>query len=186
MVKIGNIEVKTELSYYDNFIWTERLSDTELRIGLTDYAQQTLKDFTSIDPPMKGQRLHKKSILFKVESISRDLVVKSPVSCIVLAVNDDIISSPDTLNEDPFSSWIVHVDCLELKDLDLLIDGDDMADIILEETSTVSNDNQEKNEDFDYENEFSIDSSDEYYSDNEYSEDTVIDPFIDDSSDDDW
>ena len=180
MVKIGAYEVKTDLLYWDNFIWTDRISDTELRIGITDYGQQTLKDITAIEPPSKGARLHKKNILFSIESISRDFDVKSPVSCIVLAINDDIIASPDLLNEDPYKNWIVQVDCLELKDLDLLIDGDDMADIILEETGTTE-DTEGVDSDFDYENEFSIDSTDNYYNEPDNDDLMNVSEF-----DDDW
>lgn len=185
MVKIGAYEVKTELLYWDNFIWTDRISDTELRIGITDYGQQTLKDITAISPPSKGARLHKKNILFSIESISRDFDVKSPVSCIVLNINDDIIASPDLLNEDPYKNWIVHVDCLELKDLDLLIDGDDMADIILEETGSSDDDIDSVGDDFDYENEFAIDSTDNYYNEPN-SDDLSNNSDIDDEFNDDW
>lgn len=181
MVKIGSYEVITDLFYWDNYIYVDRISDTELKIGLTDYGQAMLKDITSVEVPSIGQRLHKKNNLFTIESISRDYPVKSPVSCIVLNVNEDVLASPELLNEAPFNNWIIHVDCLELKDLDLLIDGDDMADIILEETGSapVNEDEEEENEDdFDYESEFSMDSADDYYS-----EDTFVNYDDDDEED---
>ncbi|MCY3412365.1 MAG: glycine cleavage system protein H [Candidatus Heimdallarchaeota archaeon] len=183
MVRIGNYEVNTDFLYWDNYIFIERITDTELRIGLTDYGQAMLKDITAVDMPSKGQRLHKKSVIFTIESISRDLAVKSPVSCIVLNINEEVNLSPELLNEGPFENWIVHVDCLELKDLDLLISGEDMADIILEETGASVSDSEDDEEDdeFDYENEFSIDSRDDYYNNDEYSEN--YDDFDDDDDD---
>ncbi len=178
MVKIGNYIVNTDFSYWDSYIFVDRISDTELRLGLTDYGQAVLKDITALEVPAVGERLHKKNILFTIESISRDFPVKSPVSCIVLGINDEVLANPEILNENPFENWIIHVDCLELKDLDMLIDGDDMADIILEETGS-ADDVEEgvSNDEFDYESEFSIDSSDDYYADDDFNSNIYDDDY---------
>lgn len=171
MVKIGQFEVKSNLLYWDSYTWVERISDTEAYIGLTDYGQQTLKDITAINPPSEGQRFVGDSDMMTIESISRDYIMKSPASMVILEVNMDIINSPDILNEDPFNNWILRVEVLDLGDLDMLIDGEMMADQILEEVGAEARINDEENDldddDFDYEKEFSIDSSNDYYEDEE-------------------
>lgn len=170
MVRIGAYEVKSELLYHNSYIWVKRISEGEALIGLSDYGQQTLKDITSIVPPNQGQRFVSDSDMLTIESISRDFVVKSPVSCVILEVNIDVVGSPDSLNEDPFDNWILRVEVLDLGDLDFLIDGEDMADQILEEVGIEQKDTTETSlddDDFDYESEFSIDSSNDYYEDDE-------------------
>lgn len=169
MVQIGNYDVKPELMYLNSYTWVERISDSEALIGLTDFGQQTLKDITTINPPSEGQRFVSDSDMMSIESISRDYIMKSPASCVILEVNRDVVMAPDVLNEDPFGYWIVRVEVLDLGDLDYLMDGDQMADQILEEVGNERSGEDapefDDEEDFDYESEFSIDSSDSYYED---------------------
>jgi glycine cleavage system H protein len=166
LVKIGRFEVRAELAYWDSYTWIDRLSDNELYIGITDYAQQMLKDITSINHPAEGQRFVSGSDLLTIESISREYIVKSPVSCVIQEVNSFVINSPEILNERPFESWILKVEVLDHSDLDQLIDGEDMADNILDEVGlekrAQNEDPPELNDDFDYEAEFSIDSGESY------------------------
>ncbi len=171
MVKVGHYNVKTDLLYWNSYVWVKRITDTELLIGISDFGQQNLKDITAITPPKEGQRLNTKAILFEVESISKDYEVKAPISCVVLEVNRDVILSPDVINEDPFDSWICRVEALNLSELDLLIDGEDMADEIFEEYSLEKhalNEEDTFSDEFDYENELSIDSGDDYYQDDDW------------------
>jgi hypothetical protein len=72
------------------------------------------------------------------------------------------------LNKTPFDSWIVRVEVLDLGDMDKLIDGEEMADNILDEVgmenraTDSSTSDFDDDEDFDYESEFSIDSGESY------------------------
>ena len=187
MVKIGNYEVRQDFLYYDNYIWINRISDNELFIGISDYAQQMLKDITSILPPSNGQRFVSGSELLSVESISREFSLKSPVSCVIQEVNHNVVSSPDILNSKPFDNWIVRVEVLDLGDMDSLIDGEDMADNILDEVGLESRGkdapNDDFKDDFDYESEFSIDSGENYeFYEDEYSSSNKTD----EESEDDW
>jgi len=186
MVKIGQYEVKSDLQYWDNYIWIERLNDNELFVGISDYAQHMLKDITSISPPSVGQRFISNSEIVTIESISREYILKSPVSCVILEVNNYVISNPEILNTKPFESWLLRVEVLDHGDLDQLIDGDQMADDLLDQIGDDegSTDVKTLSEDFDYESEFTIDSGDydeDYYNDgpspvgdtgDEYSEDS--------------
>lgn len=185
MVKIGNYEVRQDFLYYDNYIWIDKISDNELFIGISDYAQQMLKDITSILPPANGQRFVAGSELLSVESISREFSLKSPVSCVIQEINQNVISSPDILNSRPFENWIVRVEVLDLGDMDSLIDGEDMADNILDEVGLENrgkdSSNDDFKDDFDYESEFSIDSGEnyEFYEDEHSSKNKIEDEFED-------
>lgn len=179
MVRIGTYEVNLDYQYYDMHIWVNRESDNEVFIGLTDYGQQSLKDIISIDPPSKSQRFAEGKPLLFIESISKDFTMKSPVSCVILEVNQEVIENPEILNEKPFDAWIVRAEVLDLSDFDKLMDGEDMADLLAEEVdiSPVGNEDGLDDE-FDYENELAFDSSDDYY--NDYEDDDFYDYDADD------
>jgi glycine cleavage system H protein len=174
MPKVGHYYVKTEYYYWNTYIWISRISDTELHIGLTDYGQQNLKDITNINSPSVGQRFEQNGLLMTIESIAREYPVKSPVSCVITQINNDVMLSPESLNDDPFENWILKVEALDLGELDLLIDGENMADEVLEEVgqermAVMDNDIDDMgDDDFDYENEFTIDSPEDYTDDDEW------------------
>ena len=170
MVKIGKYDVNLDYYYYDNYVWVNRESDNEVEIGLTDYGQQMLKDIIDIEPPQKSQRFAEGTPFIQVESISKDFVLKSPLSCVVLEVNHAVVENPELLNEKPFQTWIVRAEVLDLSDFDKLMDGDDMADIIADEIGDEIEEIEfDEDAEFDYENELNFDSGDDYYG--EYNDD---------------
>ncbi len=173
MPKVGHYFVNTNMLYWNTYIWVDRISDTELHVGLTDYGQQNLKDITNINGPSVGQRFEQNGLLMTIESISREYPVKSPVSCVITQINNDVMLSPEYLNEDPFEYWVLKVEALDLGELDLLIDGESMADEVLEEVglerrAVMDTDEEMGDDDFDYENEFTIDSPEEFDDDSDW------------------
>ncbi|RMG38693.1 MAG: hypothetical protein D6732_05045 [Methanobacteriota archaeon] len=165
MVKIGKYEVNLDYYYYDTYIWINRESDNEVEIGLTDYGQQELKDIIDIELPQKSQRFAEGTPFIKIESISKDYVLKSPMSLVVNEVNFAVADNPEILNEKPFQTWIVRAEVLDLSDFDKLMDGDDMADLIADEVGETAEElSFDEDADFDYENDLNFDSGDDYYS----------------------
>lgn len=167
MVMIGNFEVHTDYLYLNTIVWVNRISDSELLIGITDYGQQTLKDITSVQLPSKGERYTSDSSMIMIETISQEYELNSPASCSVLEINLDASTSPDLINERPYETWLARLEVLDMGDLDNLMDADSIADELLDEVGAAAADNISFDDDFDYEQEFSIDSSDSYYEEEE-------------------
>jgi glycine cleavage system H protein len=164
--KIGRYTIMPDFQYYDLYIWVVRESDNEVTIGLTDYGQHQLKDIVNVDFPSVSQRYAAGKTIATIESISREYSMKSPVSCIVTEVNKEVMDNPEILNSKPYEGWLLRVEVIELSQLDKLMDSEDMADLIAEEVGMEPRSEIEGDEDeFDYEKEFSVDSSNDYYSD---------------------
>ncbi len=91
-------------------------------IGLTDYAVEQLGDIVFIELPEVGSTFAKNEVFATVESVKAASEIYMPVSGIVKEINEDIIATPELLNEDPMGkAWLIKIesaaDEVEYKDL---------------------------------------------------------------------
>ena len=84
--------------------------DAVLRIGITDYAQEALGDIVFVTLPSVGTELAAGQPLGEVESTKSVSDVYAPVAGTVTRTNDQLDSSPELVNADPFGDgWIVEL-----------------------------------------------------------------------------
>ena len=86
-------------------------------IGLTDYAVEQLGDVVFVELPEVGSEFSKNEVFATVESVKAASEIYMPVSGKVVAVNEDIVSTPELLNEDPHGNgWLIKIEA-QLADL---------------------------------------------------------------------
>lgn len=95
-----------ELKYSKSHEWVRFTSETECEVGLTDYAQDHLGDLVFVNLPEVDTEAHKEEMICDVESVKAVSDVYSPVDGVVCAVNEDLMDSPETINQDPYGAWI--------------------------------------------------------------------------------
>jgi len=90
-------------------------------VGITDYAQGQLGDVVFVELPQVGRTVAKGEEAAVVESVKAASEVYAPVSGEVVAVNEDLEGSPNTVNDDPAGrGWFLKLkvkDASELEDL---------------------------------------------------------------------
>ena len=96
--------------------------DGDYTIGLTDYAVEQLGDVVFVELPEVGSEFSKNEVFATVESVKAASEIYMPVSGKVVAVNEEIVSTPELLNEDPHGNgWLIKIeaqpDDTELADL---------------------------------------------------------------------
>jgi glycine cleavage system H protein len=104
------------------------------KIGITDYAQNSLGDIVFVEVPKVGSEVKAGKVFGSVESVKAVSDLYSPVSGIVTAVNEELTASPEKINTDPHTSWIVKVDLTNDAELDALLDSAAYEKFIAEET----------------------------------------------------
>ncbi|NMB39448.1 MAG: glycine cleavage system protein GcvH [Firmicutes bacterium] len=115
------MEVKKGLLYTKDHEWVQELSDTIVRIGITDFAQDQLGDVVYVELPEKGMEVSKGEPFTVVESVKAASDVFSPVSGTITDVNEQLEDSPELLNELPYSEgWIIEVEIDEFSLLKLM------------------------------------------------------------------
>ena len=103
-------------------------------IGITDYAQNSLGDIVFVDAPKVGAKVEKGAVFGSVESVKAVSDLYSPVSGVVTAINEELTASPEKINADAHSAWIIKVELSNPGELDSLLSAADYEIFIAEET----------------------------------------------------
>lgn len=113
-----------ELRYSTDHEWA-RLEDGRVRVGITDYAQDTLGDVVFVQLPEAGTRVEHGGTFGEVESTKSVSDLYAPVSGTIAEVNADLVDAPNRLNEDPYGEgWICVIEPDDAAQLDQLLDAD--------------------------------------------------------------
>ena len=112
-----------DLLYHEEHDWA-RIDGDEAVFGITWYAQDSMGEVVFFDPPKVGARVTKDSPYTEVESVKAVSDVISPLSGEIVAVNDDLSDSPETINEDPYGEgWLVRVKLSDPSEQEALLDA---------------------------------------------------------------
>ena len=95
-----SFDVPDDLRYLESHEWTT--TDETARIGISDFAQDELGDVVFVELPDVGDEFAGDEAFGVVESIKAVSDVYAPVSGEVTAVNEDLFSAPELVNDDPY------------------------------------------------------------------------------------
>jgi glycine cleavage system H protein len=104
-------------------------------IGITDYAQNSLGDIVYVDAPKVGDTVTANATFGSVESVKAVSDLYSPVSGKVTAVNEELKTAPDKINQDPHGTWIIKVELSNPSEVAGLLDAVAYEAFIAEETT---------------------------------------------------
>ena len=60
-----------------------------------------------------------------IESVKAASDIMSPLSGVVIEVNDDVIDNPELINEDPYTNWIFKLELSDASEVDNLLSKED-------------------------------------------------------------
>ena len=92
-------------------------------IGITDYAQHELGNIVYVDMPEIDDEVTIDEDFGAVESVKAASDLISPVSGIVVEVNEALENTPELLNKDAFGNWIIKVELSDKAELDKLMNA---------------------------------------------------------------
>ena len=122
-----------DIKYHREHSWV-RIEGKTATIGITDYAQQQLGDIVYVELPEVDTEIDGDSELSEIESTKATSPVVSPVSGIVVEVNEDLADSPEIINEDPYGNgWIAVLDITDPSELNDLMTKVEYEKFIKEE-----------------------------------------------------
>ncbi len=108
------------LQYAKSHEWLNNENDIAT-IGISDFAQAALGDVVFITLPAVGDEVVAGESFGDVESVKAVSELISPVSGVICEVNEALEDSPELLNEDPYSAWIIKVE--NVTDTEELLDA---------------------------------------------------------------
>jgi glycine cleavage system H protein len=127
----GEYQVPAEFFYTKEHEWI-RVEGDKCRIGVTDYAQDSLHEIVYVDLPKVGAKVAQMQSLGTVESVKAVADVYSPIAGLVLEVNNELSDAPELVNKHPYDKgWITVIkpDDLE-KDLASLMRPEAYRDFV--------------------------------------------------------
>jgi len=125
----------TNYRYTREHEWIE-LNGTIGTIGITDYAQSSLGDIVYVDVPKVGDVVTANATFGSVESVKAVSDLFAPVSGTVTAINEELKTAPDKINENPHGAWIIKVEISNPAEFDALLDAAAYEAFISEETAS--------------------------------------------------
>jgi len=93
-------------------------------VGITDHAQAELGDVVYVELPEVGSTVSHKENFGVVESVKAASDVYSPVSGVVMSVNEDLADSPGKVNDSAYTDgWMMKVKLSKPAELEALMDA---------------------------------------------------------------
>jgi len=131
-LKVDDVNIPDDLYYSREHEWARVEGEGVVRIGVTDYAQKMLHEIVFVNLPKEGVSVKQMEALGAVESVKAVSDVYSPVSGRVVAVNQELLNSPELINQDPYGKgWIALIQPDNLKDdLARLLTASQYADYV--------------------------------------------------------
>ncbi|HEY8989624.1 MAG TPA: glycine cleavage system protein GcvH [Candidatus Limnocylindrales bacterium] len=115
--------VPKELRYTKDHEWV-RVDGEEATVGITEYAASQLGDIVFVELPDAGRSLAQFATFGVVESVKAVSDLFAPVSGEVVATNDALAGSPETVNSDPYGEgWMIRLRLAEPGEVDELLDA---------------------------------------------------------------
>jgi glycine cleavage system H protein len=116
------VNVPEDRRYTDQHEWG-LLEDGNVRVGITDYAQDALGDVVFIDLPAVGNRVETGERFAEVESTKSLAEIYAPLAGTIVRVNSALTSAPEIINQDPYGGgWFVVIEPDDPSAFDGLLD----------------------------------------------------------------
>ena len=116
-------EIPENLNYTKDHEWVGPSEDGGVKIGITDYAQDSLSDVVFVELPNVGDEYQRGEVMAVAESVKAASDIYAPISGKILSINEKLEESPELVNESPYGSgWMVLMEPSE--DMSALIDAE--------------------------------------------------------------
>ena len=98
-------------------------------VGISPHAVEQLGDIVFVDLPEVGATIHAKDEVAVVESVKAASDVYSPVSGEIVAINEELLDAPETVNSVPYDGgWFFKIRLEDTAELDELLDAEAYAE----------------------------------------------------------
>jgi len=119
-----------ELRYSKEHEWV-KLEGTNVRVGITEYAQDELGDVVYVELPETGVEVSANDACITVESVKAASDVYAPVSGVVLEINEDLADQPELVNSSPHDAgWMVVIEMSDPSEMDKLLTAEEYEDFV--------------------------------------------------------
>ena len=103
--------VPDNLNYTEEHEWLKVQENGQARVGITDYAQDSLSDVVFVELPEVGDQFTKGDVMAVAESVKAASDIYAPISGKIVSINEKLEESPELVNESPYEfGWMVLIE----------------------------------------------------------------------------
>ncbi len=121
MKEINELDLPEDVKYSKDHEWAKKEGDT-VKIGISDYAQDQLGDIVFVEMPSVGDSFEAEEEFGTLESVKAVSELFMPVGGEVVAINEALEDSPESINTDPYGAWIIEVKPSDPAEFDNLLE----------------------------------------------------------------
>ena len=110
MKELNELSFPDDLRYSESHEWVKPGDDGIATVGISDYAQSELGDVVFVELPEVDTQVSARDEVSVVESVKTASDLYAPVSGEIVAVNELLADSPETINSSPYDDgWIFKI-----------------------------------------------------------------------------
>ena len=117
------MNIPADLKYTASHEWVRLEGDGTITVGITEYAQDALGDIVFVELPTVGNTYGAGDDAAVVESVKAASDIYAPIAGEVVAVNDDVVNAPESINTDAYANWLFKIKPADVSALDGLLDA---------------------------------------------------------------
>ncbi len=115
--------IPDDLRYSSEHEWI-RVDGVRARVGITDFAQDSLGDVVFVQLPDVGTNVVAGASVGEIESTKSVSDVYTPAGGAVVGVNEALAEQPELVNQDPYGAgWMFEIELVDPAELDGLLDA---------------------------------------------------------------
>lgn len=115
--------IPANLKYAASHEWVRTEDDGTLTIGITDHAQEALGDVVFLELPEVGRTVQANETVAVIESVKAASDIYAPVAGEIIANNQAAVDAPESVNGDPYATWLFKIRPAAGADLSTLLDA---------------------------------------------------------------
>ena len=124
------MNIPANLKYTKDHEWVS-IEGEIATVGITDFAQKELGDIVYVEVETLDQTLEKDAVFGTVEAVKTVSDLFLPLSGEVIEFNDDLESTPETVNADPYGKgWMVKVKFSDASQIEQLLSSEEYKTLI--------------------------------------------------------
>jgi len=128
---MANYNVPSELRYSETHEWVKDLGNKRYRLGITDFAAQHAGDITYVELPETDIVIEKDDVDCTIETVKSSEDICNQISGTVVAVNDMLEDSPETVSNDCYGDgWLYEVEAESDEDFNSLMTAEEYEEFL--------------------------------------------------------
>jgi len=103
------MNTQDKFKFAETHEWANLEDDGLIWVGISNHAQEALGDVMFFQAPKLGQLVEQGENIAVIESVKAASDIHAPISGEIVALNPDVESQPETINQKPYSVWLFKI-----------------------------------------------------------------------------